>query len=184
MKYCCHCHSEIHKKAWVCPYCKKSQRNKIAINLIAFFIILYLIFWNALFNVSNYSENSNSISYSSSSSTKRSAPVIKTPVEVDLETMFTDLDSNALNAKDSYKGKYIKLVGKVSIIDSNGAYFSISNPTNQWNFNTLQVFTSSKNKSMLKKISKDQLVSVTGTIIDVGEIIGYQMQLDSVKAIE
>lgn len=71
------------------------------------------------------------------------------PIAVTTDTLFKALDDNALSASDTYKGKYVKLTGILSNIDSDGKYFSLGSSNNKYMFDTV-----------LCRINKEQLDKV------------------------
>ena len=48
--------------------------------------------------------------------------------QVELQTLFDDLDKNAFTAKENYKNKYVEICGEISTIDASGDYISLRVP--------------------------------------------------------
>lgn len=94
--------------------------------------------------------------------------------------MVEDLESNALNAKEFYKGKKVEITGRVDVIDASGKYISLYPEDNEFSFTGVQCFV--KNKEQLesvKKITKGDIVTIRGEITMVGEILGYNLNIHS-----
>lgn len=77
------------------------------------------------------------------------------------DEMIDDLEANAMNATDKYKGKYIQVTGKLSNIDAQGSYISLS-------------------KEAIKTMNKGDTITLKGKCTDVGEILGYTLNIDSI----
>ena len=128
---------------------------------------------------SSSSSNSNS---SSSSSTKQVQESPKNYAEADIDVLLNDAKNNAAKANKDYKGKYVKIVnGSVSNIESNARYITIegSDP-----YTLIHVQCYPKNdqvKDAMINLSMDQRVTVYGKITDVGEIMGYSLDMDKVE---
>ena len=103
--------------------------------------------------------------------------------EANIDTLLDDVKSNAAKANKNYNGKYVKIVGGiVQNIESNARYISLrgSNPYDI--FINVQCYPkNSKVKDAMIELSKGQQVTVYGKITDVGEIMGYQLDMDKVE---
>ena len=165
---------------------KAVSRTKRIIGLvcIASFAIFGFINNNANSGSSNYS--SSSISSSLSSTTTSSSQKVQEPsknyAEADIDILLGDAKNNAAKANRDYKGKYVKIVnGSVFNIESNARYISLegSDP-----YTLLHVQCYPKNgsvKNAMLNLSKGQFVTVYGKITDVGEIMGYSLDLEKIE---
>lgn len=109
-------------------------------------------------------------------------PVIEY-VSVDLQTMLDELDSNALRAEQTYQKAYVELVGKISVIDSDGKYISIE-PVNAdaWNFDSVRCdLKTDEHRAVIMSKGKGDTVTVRGQITDIGEILGYVLKVDTIS---
>lgn len=100
-----------------------------------------------------------------------------------VDELYSALNENALKANKDYKGKYVQLTGYLETIDSSGSYFTLKgNET---------VFLESVHVSMPKKIREkltDSLINykagdeitITGKVTDVGEIMGYFVDVEHI----
>ena len=75
-------------------------------------------------------DNSSSSSHSSTTQVEQKADTkqAKEYTSVDAGTMVADLKNNAAAAQKKYKGKDLKVTGKLSNIDSDSKYISIEDP--------------------------------------------------------
>lgn len=105
----------------------------------------------------------------------------KTPTAVKVDTLVDALDENALNAAQTYEGMYVKLTGKLSVIDASGDYFSLNPINDEWAITGVQCFINEEHMDKVTKFKEGQKVTVIGTITDVGEILGYSLDVESIK---
>ena len=103
-------------------------------------------------------------------------------VEADIDNLLNDAQNNAAKANKDYKGKFVKIVGgAVFNIESNARYIAIegSDP-----YTLIHVQCYPKNnqvKDAMINLSKGQTVTVYGKITDVGEILGYSLDMDKLE---
>lgn len=105
----------------------------------------------------------------------------KTPTAVTVDQLMTALDENALNAAQTYEGMYVELTGELSVIDASGDYFSLIPANDDWAFIGVQCYISEEQVSQVSTFTDGQSVTVIGTITDVGEILGYSLDVESIK---
>ncbi len=105
-----------------------------------------------------------------------------TYAEADIDVLLNDAKSNAAKANKNYKGKNVKIVGgHVSNIESEGRYIVIEGADR---FSLLHVQCYPKNKESkdaMLEVSKGQPITVYGKITDVGEIMGYSLDLVKIE---
>lgn len=97
---------------------------------------------------------------------------------VDVDELNTALENNAAAAKDKYNGKYLEITGKLGTIDSNLKYISLLSSTDEWDI--IGILCSVKNdeqKNIIKTLNKDQIITIRGKITDVGEVMGYNLDI-------
>ena len=96
--------------------------------------------------------------------------------------MISDVKNNAAKANKDYNGKYVKIVGgRVSNIESNAKYVSLGGNDS---FSLLHVQCYPKNeqtKDAIINLQKGQVVTMYGKITDVGEIMGYSLDIDKIE---
>jgi hypothetical protein len=120
--------------------------------------------------------SSDSETGSSASSSENVAP--EPALKVSARTLLDALESNALSAKTQYKDKRVVITGTLSNIDASGKYFSLD--AGEISFINIQVFVDEEFIPTVSGFSKGQQVTVTGKIKDVGELLGYQVDAESI----
>lgn len=178
MTTCKHCGQEIAASAKVCPHC--GGKNKPPIYKRWWFIAIIVIIVLAAIGGSGSSDSSGS-----TSSTATSKTAVSSSSEAAIEyTAYTvtdlseDLNSNALKASDKYKGQYVELTGRLSVIDSNGKYISIVDSTDEWAITGVQCYIKNdEQKQVVMDMSIGDEIVVKGKITDVGEVLGYFLDM-------
>jgi hypothetical protein len=97
---------------------------------------------------------------------------------VTADVLISDLEKNALNASQKYNGRYIVTTGEVSTIDSSGKYFCLRSSSKD--FSLVSIRCNIQNDEQLQKVMKftdKQIVTVGGQITDIGEIMGYSIDI-------
>ena len=109
-----------------------------------------------------------------------------TYTEVHINTLMNDVKTNAARANKNYKDKYFKIVGGiVKNIESEGDYVSIeAPPSSDFDLDLFNVQCYPKTdlaKEQLFQLNMNQRVTVYGKITDVGEIMGYYLELMKIE---
>lgn len=107
------------------------------------------------------------------------APAAK-PVTVTADKLIKDLEANALKASSTYKGKRVALTGAVSNVDASGDYIGLRG-RDDFSLTNVQVFISDEHLGVVTGLSEGDQVTVTGRITDVGEVMGYSIDADTIK---
>ena len=142
-----------------------------------------IIFLLALFvRVMGDVSGNDSSSTASSSSNKQVQEAPKDYAEADIDVLLRDVKNNAAKANKDYNGKYVKIVGgRVSNIESGASYISIGG-SEQITLLHVQCYPKNQQtKDAIINLSKGQSVTVYGKIKDVGEIMGYSLDLDKIE---
>lgn len=100
-------------------------------------------------------------------------------VEVTAEKLIADLESNALAAANEYKGKNVIVTGNVSNIDASGDYFSITGG-DEFTLTSVMIQIDESHLDTVSKFSEGQEVTVTGKVTDVGEVMGYTIDAETI----
>ena len=116
-------------------------------------------------------------------------PVIEpTPVEpityntVSIRTMLDELENNALRAERTYQDMYVEITGYLASIDSDGGYFSVGVEADSWFFDSIDCdITDERQLEILIDKNEGDKLTVTGQITTVGEVIGYRIDVHSIK---
>ena len=179
MTTCKHCGQEIAASAKVCPHC--GGKNKPPIYKRWWFIAIIVIIVLAAIGGSGSSDSSGSTSSTATSETAVSSSSSGVAIEYTAYTvteLSEDLDSNALKAADKYKGQYVELTGRLSVIDSNGKYISIVDNTDEWAITGVQCYIKNdEQKQVVMDMSIGDEIVVKGKITDVGEVLGYFLDM-------
>ena len=179
MTTCKHCGQEIAASAKVCPHC--GGKNKPPIYKRWWFIAIIVIIVLAAIGGSGSSDSSGSTSSTATSKTAVSSSSSEAAIEYTAYTvteLSEDLDSNALKAADKYKGQYVELTGRLSVIDSNGKYISIVDSTDEWAITCVQCYIKNdEQKQVVMDMSIGDEIVVKGKITDVGEVLGYFLDM-------
>ena len=179
MTTCKHCGQEIAASAKVCPHC--GGKNKPPIYKRWWFIAIIVIIVLAAIGGSGSSDSSGSTSSTATSKTAASSSSSEAAIEYTAYTvteLSEDLDSNALKAADKYKGQYVELTGRLSVIDSNGKYISIVDSTDEWAITGVQRYIKNdEQKQVVMDMSIGDEIVVKGKITDVGEVLGYFLDM-------
>lgn len=130
--------------------------------------------------------DSNTTSSSSTSAKTESTKEVDTPTPIEytavsVNDMMSDLDSNAMGASDKYKGKYLEITGKLSNIDAAGKYIDLMA---DGDFEIIGVQCYIKNddqKSKIASMSKGDTVTLKGKCTDVGEVLGYSLDIEEIE---
>lgn len=90
------------------------------------------------------------------------------------------LEGNALNAKETYEGKYIEVTGRVETIDASGEYICLYPTDESWSVYYVQCFIKTdEHLEVVKGVKTGDTVTLRGEIIMVGEVLGYGLNIHS-----
>lgn len=182
---CKHCGEEIAAGAKVCPKC--GGKNKKPIYKRPWFIILIvLIVIGAIGSAggndkqSDTSKDTNNAVVNEKDSTQKETEEISYTV-YNVSELTSDLDSNAMKATDKYKNQYVELTGRLNVIDSSGKYISITPTDDEFAIIGVQCYIKNDDqKNAVMDMSIGDTVIVKGKITDVGEVLGYSLDIDEI----
>jgi uncharacterized membrane protein YvbJ len=118
---------------------------------------------------------------STTSTVQNETPAVVVPMVVTTDKLIDDLRDNALKASGTYKDQHVELTGKLSNIDSNGKYFSLSKLSDEFSFDSILCRIDENHLDTVMNFTMGQNVTVTGKITDVGEVMGYTMKVETIK---
>ena len=183
-KMCKYCQSEIPKKAKVCPQCRKKQggRGKIILLVVVAFVLLGSCVGGSDGETNNTvtTNNSDMESVENAVQETEAAEIVYTPCNVD--DMVDTLEENALKAEKNYQDQYLEITGKLSNIDSDGSYITLYPLNDEWALTGVQCYI--QNDEQLDKVLEMKIgdtVTLKGKIKDIGEVLGYTMDIDSIN---
>lgn len=97
--------------------------------------------------------------------------------------MLSELDNNALNAEKTYKDKDLEITGKIYNIDSSGEYINIDGVNDDFTITGISCnLQNDEQRDVVASISKGATVVVKGHVTDVGEVLGYTVNVDEIEA--
>jgi hypothetical protein len=105
----------------------------------------------------------------------------KTPTAVTVDELMDALEENALKAAEKYNGMYVEMTGELNGIDASGDYFSLYPMNDDWAFTGVQCDIEDEHLDKVMEFKDGQKVTVVGTISDVGEVLGYWLDVESIK---
>lgn len=178
METCAHCGAEIAASAKVCPSCGGKNKKPIYKRVWFWVLVVVLVLGIAGGSMSDDSDTSTSTADNGKTQEQK---IEYTKVTAD--QLMTDLDDNPAAAADKYKGKYFEVEGELFNVDASGDYIGIEALSDELiSMSSITCYLKSDDQlEAVKKMSKGQTVTVKGKITDVGEVLGYTMDIDSIK---
>ena len=166
-KICKHCGTEIAKSAKICPACG-GKNPKPLYKRVWFWLLLVVVLITALLGCDT--------------SEPAPAPEDREYVEVTVDEMFDELDTNALNAEEKYKDMYVSVKGNLSVIDSDGDYIAIKPLNKEYTLDSVHCrITNDEQLETVKGLSVGDTIVVKGKITDIGEVTGFYLNIDSIE---
>lgn len=177
IKQCKVCGKDIATSAKVCPCC--GAKNKKPIYKRWWFILLVVLI--VLSIIGSLGGADTDAPTDAPSKVEEKEPEIEY-TEYTVNKLIGDLEKNAAKAQDKYEGKYVELTGELSVIDSDGKYIALHSDDTIFTLADVQCYI--KGDEQLDKVKEMEIgdtVTVKGKITDVGEIMGYELKVDSIK---
>jgi len=177
MKNCKECGTEISKGAKTCPKCGKDQRNFFLKHKVVTFILVVIVL--GVIVGAGGTEKNNTVNTSTSQEIVNSSIEYKA---VNIDELENALENNAAAAKDTYNGQYLEITGRLGTIDSDLKYISLLSLTDD--FDMVGVHCSIMNneqKEIIKTLTKDEKIIVKGKITNVGEVLGYYLDITEIS---
>ena len=187
MTTCKTCGKEMAKSSKVCPSC--GAKNKKPFFTKPWFIaIVALIIIGAIAsggksksgNTTTVADKTNSDNSEVKDTTAESTTAIEY-TDYTVDDLMAQLEDNALKASNDHKGENVRITGKLNNIDSSGKYISLVPNTDFAIIGVQCYIKNDETKSKVAELSKDSLVTLTGKITDVGEVLGYSLNIDNIE---
>ena len=182
-KLCKHCKTEIPADAKVCPNCRKKQGGKMKWIIIA--IVVLAVIGAAVGGGNDDDEGTVATNTAGSTETSTETPEPQEEIsytKVSVSQMMNDLETNAMNASDTYKDQYLEITGRLANIDSSGKYISLLPEDEEYAIIGVQCYIQNdEQKTTVSSLSTGQTVTVRGKCTDVGEVLGYSFDIDSIN---
>lgn len=173
-KICKHCKTEIPYGAKVCPQCRKKQGANGCLVTIAVLVGIGIL--GSVFGGGGSSSSTSSSTEAATIVETTQASISYTPVTV--TEMMETLNGNAMKASETYKDQYLEVTGKLNVIDSNGKYISIF-ADGDFEITGVQCYLKNDDqKAAVMEMSVGDTITVRGKCKEVGEIIGYTLDID------
>lgn len=178
-KKCKHCKMDIPKDAKICPHCRKKQKSGILK-----WVVLILIIGVVIGAVTGEDKSADSTTKQTEANASDSQKQESESIEytsVSVNDMMDALNNNAMGASDKYKGKYLEITGKLTNIDAAGKYIDLMA---DGDFEIIGVQCYIKNddqKAKIASMSKGDTVTLKGKCTDVGEVLGYSLDIDEIE---
>lgn len=178
IKQCKVCGKDIATSAKVCPYCGAKNKKPIY-KRWWFIVIIVLIVLGIIGNLGGMDTDTPVDTTTTKTETKE--PEIEYTAYT-VNKLISDLEKNAAKAQDKYEGKYVELTGELSVIDSDGKYIALHSDDIIFTLADVQCYIKSDEQlDKVKEMEIGDTVTVKGKITDVGEIMGYELKVDSIE---
>ena len=191
MTICRSCGAQIAKSAKTCPSC--GAKNKKPIYKRPWFIILAILVVIGIIggaagggdDPAPADDQTAQVEQESGDTGEETKAKKEAEAKIEYESvtadqMMDDLDANAASAKDKYEDKYFAISGKLGTIDSDGQYFDVM-PDDEFAFLGVTCYIQDDDQlDKIKGMNKDQELTVKGKVTDVGEVLGYYVDIDSI----
>lgn len=188
MTTCKTCGKEMARSAKVCPSC--GAKNKKPFFTRPWFIaIVALIIIGAIAsggksesgNTTAVADKTNSNNSEVKDNTAESTTIAIEYADYTVDDLMAQLEENALKASNDHKGENVRITGKLNNIDSSGKYISLVPNTDFAIIGVQCYIKNDETKAKVAELSKDSLVTLTGKITDVGEVLGYSLNIDNIE---
>lgn len=184
-KLCKHCKSEMPKGAKVCPNCRKKQGGIVKWVVIA--VVVLVIIGAAMGGGNNKDDGGSGNNVASEGKKESGKKTEKTEekkveyISVSANKLSDALENNAMKAQNDYKDKYLEITGKLGNIDSSGDYIALDS-NKAFDMTIIQCYIKSdEQKEVIMKMKKGDKITVKGHCTDVGEVMGYSIDIESVE---
>ena len=183
-KICKYCKTEIPKDAKICPNCRKKQKGPLG--LIIAGVIVVLVIGSVAGGGSGSKSTSaktedKAVTTASKEADVQTTEAPKEYITVTKQELSDELHANDLKAYDKYKDKYIEVSGYLDVIDSSGKYISINTGKEDFSFVNVQCYIKNDDqKAVVMDMNKGDAVTVKGKCKDVGEVLGYQIDIEEI----
>lgn len=197
---CKACGAEIAPNAKVCPKCG-AKNKKPVYKKWWFYAVIVIVILMIIGGSEDTQSAGNSLPASGGTPTatdtpkESDMPVAQEPepepepepisyAQHDVTELFAALKDNALKAERTYQDQYVELYGFLANIDSDGKYISVGAAEDNWEYMFDTVHCTIKSEAQLDQVielSTGDSITVRGKITDIGELLGYMLDIDSIN---
>ena len=178
------CGAEMAANAKVCPQCGAKNKKPIYKKWWFWVIILFVVFGIIGATGGGESDSADTpVGTTEQKAQKSAEPEIINYSHYNVTELFDAVDSNAAKAQADFKSQYVEIEGYLSTIDSDGKYICVGADPNDYDymFRSVQCYIKSDDQlQIVMNMSSDDPIVVRGKIIDVGEVLGYSLNIDSI----
>lgn len=173
---CKKCGHEIDKKAVICPNCGCKIKKPIFKKWWVWIVVAIVGI-----SIATSGGNDEPTATNDKGSVSESSKEIVYEV-VDLQTMFDELDANAMKAENNYQKKNIELVCQIASFDSDGDYISVKPlGASEWDFSSAMCYIKNDvQKSFLVEKNVGDTITIKGRVKSIGEVMGYSIDINEV----
>ena len=178
---CSVCGAEMAANAKACPQCGAKNKKPIYKKWWFWVIILFIVF--GIIGSAGGSKSDSTDAPVSTAGQKSAAPETVNYTRYNVTELFDAVDKNAAKAQSDFKSQYVEIDGYLSTIDSNGKYISVGADPNDYDylFRSVQCYIKSDEQlQIIMNMSSGDPIVVRGKITDVGEVLGYSLNIDSI----
>ncbi len=176
MKKCEACGAEIAASAKSCPNCGAKNKKPFYKRPIGIIIILIIVLGIGGAVIGGGGSDSDTSGGGTADTDAEKKIEYKA---YSVEDMIKELEDNAANADEKYRDQYVEISGRLDTIDSEGNYISVLPTNDEFAIMGVQCFIKDdKQLEEVKKMKKGDKIKVKGQVTDVGEVIGYSLDID------
>lgn len=182
---CKNCGAEIAANAKACPKCGAKNKKPIYkrpwVIVLAVLIVLGVIGGSAGGSSDSAQDKPGTVTDQGADKYNEEQTPEITYTPYDVSELVDDLEGNAMKAADKYKDQYVELTGSLSNIDSSGEYISLDPADDDFCLTGVQCYLKTEeHKTAVMDLSVGDTVVVKGKITDVGEVLGYSLDIDEI----
>lgn len=173
---CKKCGNEVDKKAVICTNCGCKIKKPIFKKWWFWVVIAIVVI------AIGASGGSDETTVTNNGSTQNQVEEIVYEA-VDLQTMFDELDANAMKAEANYQKKNVEFECKIKSFDSDGSYISVEPVgASEWNFVSAMCYIKNDTqKEVLIQKNVGDIITIKGKVKSIGEVLGYSIDINEVQ---
>ena len=102
-------------------------------------------------------------------------------IKVTVNEICQELNDNSLRAETKYNDAYLELTGNLSVIDSDGKYFSLQEMDKLFGSSVTCYYTEESQKDILMEHNKGDTMTIKCQVTSIGEILGYSVDVIEIE---
>lgn len=175
------CGAEMAANAKSCPQCGARNKKPIYKKWWFWVIIVFVVF--GIIGAAGGNKSESASKPVDAGAQKSTEAEIINYTHYNVTELFDAVDKNAAKAQSDFKSQYVEIEGYLSTIDSDGKYIGVGADPDNYDYLFRSVHCYIKSDEQLQTImnmSSDDPIVVRGKITDVGEVLGYYLNIDSI----